>query len=116
MHKALYGMLRKALLFYKNIVKYLEDYGFETNEYDPCVAKKTVNGSHMTVFCHVDDLKVSHKDEFYITIYLWEIYVGLQYSHIKVHDYLGMTLDYSEKGKIQVSMIPYLINLLKYFP
>ena len=64
MHKALYRMLRSTLLVYKNIVKDLEDYGFETNEYDPCVANKILNGYQMTVFWHMDDLKVSHKDEF----------------------------------------------------
>ena len=50
--------------FLKNISKDLEDYGFETNEYDPCVANKTVNGSQMAVLWNVYDLQVSHKDEF----------------------------------------------------
>ena len=75
-----------------------------------------VNGSQMKVVCHVDDLKVSHKSEFYITRftdYLISIYVGLSSSQGKVHDYLGMNLDFSDKGKLQVSMIPYLINVLK---
>ena len=73
----------------------------------------------MTVFWNVDDLKVSHKDEFDITrfaTYLREIHGGLQASHGKFYDYLGMTLDYSDKDRIQVSMIPYLINILKDFP
>ena len=73
----------------------------------------------MTVFWQVDDLKVYHKDEFDITIfaiYLQGIYGGLQDSRGKFHDYLGMILDYSDKVKLQVPMIPYLINLLKEFP
>ena len=49
MCKSLYGMLRSALLFYKNLVKDLEEYGFEMNPYDPCVANKMVNGSQITV-------------------------------------------------------------------
>ena len=64
MCKALYGMLRSALLFYRNLVKDLEEYGFEINPYDPCVANKMLNGSQMTFVWHVDDLKVSHKSEF----------------------------------------------------
>ena len=64
---ALYGILCSALLLYKNLVKDLEDYGFETNEYGPCVANKTVNGSHMTFFWHFDDLNMSHKDSFETT-------------------------------------------------
>ena len=89
MHKALYGIICSALLFYKNIVKDLDDYGFETNEYDPCVANNTVNGYQMTVFLYVGDFKMYHKGEFEINIfvtYLQEIYGVLQASRIKVHN------------------------------
>ena len=55
------GLLQSALLFYHKLRKELEDYGFEVNPYDPCVANKIINGSQMTVTWHVDDLKVSHK-------------------------------------------------------
>ena len=61
--KALYGMLRAALLFYRKLRADLEDMGFEVNPYDPCVANKIVEGSQCTIVWHVDDLKVSHKDE-----------------------------------------------------
>ena len=40
--KALYGMLRAALLFYRKLRADLEDMGFEVNPYDPCVANKIV--------------------------------------------------------------------------
>ena len=59
--KALYGMLRVALLFYKRLRSDLENKGFEVNPYDPCVANKVVNGCQKTICWHVDDLKVSHK-------------------------------------------------------
>ncbi len=71
MHKALYGLLRSALLFYKKLVSDLEGYGFEINPYDTCVANKMVNRSQMTVVWHVDDLKVSHKAAYG---YLGDIY------------------------------------------
>ena len=117
--KTLYGMLISALLFYRKLVKDLEKYGFESNLYGPCAAKKMVNGSQMRVVWHVDDLKVSHKSEFDITRfadYLISIYGGLSSSGDKVHDYLGTNLDFSDKGQLQVSMIPYLINVLMEFP
>ena len=38
--KALYGMLRSALLFYKKLASELIKMGFEINPYNPCVAKK----------------------------------------------------------------------------
>ena len=59
--KALYGMLRAALLFYKRLRSDLENMGLEVNPYDPCVANKMMNGSQTTRCWHVDDLKVSHK-------------------------------------------------------
>ena len=65
--KALYGLLQSPLLFYHKLRKELEDYGFEVNPYDPCVANKVVNGSQMTVTWHVDNLKVSHNDYHEVT-------------------------------------------------
>ena len=62
MCKALYGMLRSALLFYRKLVKELEEYGFEINLYDPCVANNMVNGSQRTVVWHVDYLEVSSQE------------------------------------------------------
>jgi hypothetical protein len=62
MQKAIYGLLRSALLFYKKLVSDLESTGFKLNPYDPCVPNKTANGTQMTVCWHVDNLKVSHVD------------------------------------------------------
>lgn len=39
MKKAMYGLLRSALLFYLKLVKDLTDFGFTINPYDPCVAQ-----------------------------------------------------------------------------
>jgi len=95
--KALYGLLQSALLFYNKLRGELEDYGFEINPYDPCVANKMVNGSQMTVTWHVDDLKVSHKDKFVVTKflkYLGDLYGNrITVNRGKVHDCLGMDLD-----------------------
>ena len=43
MRKAMYGLLRSELLFYKKLVKDLEDNGFKLNPYDPCNANKIMN-------------------------------------------------------------------------
>ena len=48
-HKALYGLLRSALLFYQKFLRDLEVSGLELNPYDSCVANKMVHGYHMTV-------------------------------------------------------------------
>ena len=68
LYKALYGMLRAALLFYKRLRSDLEDRGFVVNPYDPCVANNMVDGLQITVCWHVDDLKISHRDEEMVNI------------------------------------------------
>ena len=40
--KAIYGLLRSSLLFYRKLHGELEAYGFKINPYDPCVGKKMV--------------------------------------------------------------------------
>jgi hypothetical protein len=99
--KAVYGMLEAALLWDKTFRKDLEDIGFVFNPYDPCVANKKVQGSQQTILFNMDDLKSSHKmksvnDQF-------EKWLNEKYSKHrkvstatcdKVHDYLGMELDY----------------------
>ena len=61
--KAIYGMIQSSLMFYKKLRADLESEGFKINPYDPCIANKMVNGKQMTIAWHVDDLKVSHKQE-----------------------------------------------------
>jgi hypothetical protein len=59
LQKALYGMMKCALLFYRKLISELKGMGFEINP-DPCVVNKMINGSQMTVRWHVDDLMISH--------------------------------------------------------
>ena len=119
--KALYGMLRADLLFYNRLRSDLENMGIKINPYDPCVANNMVNGHHMTICWHVDDLKVSHKDENAVTVLaekLAEIYgPKTTVSRGKVHEYLGMNIDWvSVSGKMIVSMIKYLHKVIEEFP
>ena len=37
--KAMYGVLKAVLLYYRKISRELKEYGFVINLYDPCVAK-----------------------------------------------------------------------------
>ena len=116
--RAIYGMLVSAMLFYKKLVADLTAYGFELNPYDPCVANKLVNGNQITVSWHVDDLKVSCKDSRQVDVFLQ--WVSDTYGSIgevkttrgKVHDYLGMTLDYSVPGQVTVNMKDYVQTML----
>jgi hypothetical protein len=120
LQKALYGCLRSALLFYEKLVGDLKSQGFEINPYDPCVANKTVAGKQFTLTWHVDDIKMSHKDPKEITKvieWLKGIYGdSMHVSRGTVHDYLGMTLDYTTKGEVKVTMVDYLKGVLGDFP
>ena len=68
----------------------------------------------------MDDLKVSHLNSSEITkfaCYLQSIYGDkLTVKRGKIHDYMGMDLDYSEKGTIKVSMIKCVGKILRAFP
>ena len=60
LNRALYGLLKAALLFYKKFRGRIEEMGFVINLYDPCVTNKMVNYLQMSIVWHTDKLKVSH--------------------------------------------------------
>eukprot|EP00957_Ditylum_brightwellii_P120527 9195523-Ditylum_brightwellii.AAC.1 len=60
--------MKAALLIWENLAKVLQEWGFEINPYDWCVASKQINGSQCTVVWHVDGLKISHKDANIVTV------------------------------------------------
>ena len=120
--KALYGMLREALLlFYKQLRSDLEEVGFEVKPYNPCIASKMSNGKQMTVCWHVYDLKVSHVDNLAVTalaLKLAKLYgQKTMISRGKVHDYLGMEMNFgTDPGTIIISMSKYLQKIIEEFP
>jgi hypothetical protein len=122
LRKALYGTLKAALLFWKLLSSKLVEWGFIINPYDWCVANRIVKGKQQTVLWHVDDLKISHVDEAVNTelIKLLESEFGkeapLTITRGKVHDYLGMTLDYTEDGKVKIRMEDYVEKMLADLP
>ena len=115
LNKALYGTLQAALLFWCNLSGFLvEKLGFEANPYDFCVVNKIINGSQCTIRWHVDDLKISHvngKVNQYILETLQKKYgkeAPIPSTTGKVHEYLGMTIDYTTPGKVVFRMEDYI--------
>jgi hypothetical protein len=96
--------------------------GFEINPYDWCLVNKTIDGNQCTILWHVDNLKISHADPEVVTsvIKLLKAKFGkeapLTIMRGKVHNYLGMTLDYSIDGKVQIKMIDNINNMVKDLP
>jgi hypothetical protein len=121
--KALYGTLQASLLFWRNLSSYLQELGFVLNPYDECVANKMIEGKQCTIVWHVDDLKISHEDEA-VTQSMVELLqkkygsddAPVTVTYGKVHDYLGMTLDYSTCGKVIINMDRYVTDLLGSVP
>ena len=120
--KALYGMLQSSLLWYAKFRADLEKEGFEFNAYDPCVANRMINGEQHTIRYHVDDVLSSHMHPEVNDKFLkWLNKKYGSYGEVKakrgdVHDYLGMKLDFREKGKVKIDMTDYVKEMVDSFP
>jgi hypothetical protein len=120
--KVLYGTLHAARLFWQKLSIELVQWGFEVNPYDRCVSNKMVGGKHLTVGWHANDLKISQADSKVVDLFIEDMEsefgkeTPLSKSRGKVHDYLGMILDFTVKGKLTVNMILYIKTVLYFVP
>jgi hypothetical protein len=106
---AIYGTMVASLLYYCKFTRSLKNQGCMMNPYDPCVWNKMIEKKQITICFHVDDCKVLHKlaqvvnkaikwlrqdyeSKFKDGSRAMVVHQGL------VHNYLGMTIDYSSKG------------------
>ena len=120
--RAIYGMLQAALLWYKKFRKDLESIGFKFNNYDPCVCNRKMNGKQHSVRFHVDDLMSSHvnrkvNDKF--AEWLNRNYGShgeVKANRGKIHDFLGMTFDFTTKDEVKVRMEDYVERMINEFP
>jgi hypothetical protein len=121
--KAVYGTLLGMILFYQKLSKQLIDWGYEPNCYDRCTFNKMIEGNRITIQFHVDDLKISHMKQSVIDSVLDDL--NNQFGTPKkplaattgdIHDYLGITIDYSEKNKVKFTMYDYLEDVLAEMP
>ena len=123
LNKALYGTVQASLLFWKRLSSFLIDkHGFERNPYDFCVVNKSVDGKQCTIVWYVDDMKISHVNssvvDHMINMVKQEFGKELDVTvrRGKIHDYLGVQFDFSQKGKVVMSMDDYIKELLKECP
>jgi hypothetical protein len=123
LNKALYGTLQASRLFWERISDFLiTTNGFERNPYDFCVVNKSINDKQMTIVWYVDDLKISHEDPMAVTDMINALkkefgkVSDLTVTRGKIHDNLGIRFDFSEPGKVVMSMEDYISNLLEETP
>jgi len=121
--KAVYGTLLGAILFYEKLSKQLTDWGYESNCYDRCTFNKMIKGNQITIQFHVDDLKISHVKQSVIDSVLKDL--NNKFGTTKkplaattgdIHDYLGITIDYSEQDKVKFTMYDYLEDVIEDMP
>ena len=121
--KVLYGTLQAALLFRQKLSAFLIDkHGFEQNEYDWCVINKMIEGKQCTIAWHVDDVKMSHTKQEMLENLLTSLNeefgkeAPLTVTRGKIHDYLGMTFDYTIPGKVKITMPDFVLGVLDECP
>ena len=84
--------------------------------------EQKVNGEQLTICWHVDDLKSSHINPKVIDKFLqWIKDMFRQLGEVKMmqgplHNYLGMTLNYSVPGQVSIDMSYCVEKMVKEFP
>ena len=109
--KSVYSTLLGAILFYEKLATQMHDCGFIMNPYDACTWNKMVNGKQLTVQNHVDDLQASSEDGEAIDRLINDLnnafktkFNMLTVNKGKVHDYVGINIDYSNEEYMKFTM------------
>ena len=114
---ALYGLVESARLWYEKLSGDLRAIGFKVNLQDMCVFNRIeANGKQTTIVLHVDDMMITACDEAMIDKLIDELQINYKNLSIKrgrVLNYLGMTFDFTNNGKVKVTMSGYINDLLK---
>ena len=92
------------------------------NPYGIFCMNKMINRLQCTIVWYADDIKAIHIDTEVLTelVKLMQVNYGkhapLTMTREKVHEYLGMTIDLSQKVKVMISMIDYILKLFSLLP
>ena len=120
--RAIYGMLQAGLFWYRKFQNDLEEVGFVFNDYDPCVANQMRKGEQHTIRYHVDDVLLSHVDAGVndgFSKWCQSKYGNLKDILVccgKIHQFLGMTLDFSMDGECRVKQFEHVDDMIESFP
>ena len=118
LNRALYGCVESAKIWYDTLSRDLEALGFKRNPMDMCVFNRSEDGGKQTTICvHVDDMKITAPSEHTIDQLIADLgkkYPKLTIKRGQVLDYLGMTFDYTQAGKVKVTMSGYIKELMMF--
>lgn len=116
--KALYGCIESGKLWYDTLSSKLKANGYVQNPYDKCIFNKwhESEGVQSTIGIHVDDCFISCVIPGILeSIVEWfrEEFEDLNVTRGTVHQFTGMTLDYTEPDKLKITMKNQIDNLLE---
>ena len=120
--KAIYGTMNAALLAYKKLAKLFRSWDFKMNPYDACVWNKMVNDKQFTILFHIDDLMLGHLCPNIVTFYIQKLQkeygslANLTVTRGRLHEFLGMTIDFRVKLEARFSQYDFLKKLLNSLP
>ena len=77
------------------------------------MVNKLINSKQCTIIWHVDNLKISHAEKAVVENIPKELNILIRTTRGKVLEYLGMTINYRKKGKVQFSMKEYINKFLE---
>jgi len=114
----MYGMLVAGLYWYRKFSGDLIEDGYVKNPYDPCMCNKMIESDQHTVEFHVDNMMSGvqapkHNDKFAEWLNTkYGKHGKVKVTRGKVHDYLGMTLDFSKAGEVAIDMCDYVASMI----
>ena len=91
---------------------------FVFNLYDLCVANKIIDGKQCTIYWYIDDNKISHADENFVTDVLEKM--KEHFGDIKIyrgssHVFLGIGIVLRDYRKFQVEMKDQMLEAIEMF-
>ena len=114
--KGQYGCIESAKLWYNTISNFLTKCGYEKNKFDECVFQKFGdNGNRIYVAIYVDDIFTVATDKKMIdelNQLLEKEFGEMKKNRSKVHEYLGMSFDFSEASKVKINMKKFLNEVI----
>lgn len=120
LNKVVYGTLLGAILFYKKLVTQLHEWNFIMKLYDACTWDKIVNDKQLTIQYFIDDFHISSVDMKAINNMVLDLnnefktkFNKLTICKGKVHDYLGINIDYSNDRYVKFTMYEFIEDILK---
>ena len=120
LNKEGYGILLDAILFYKKLAGKLVDWRYNINPCDPCALNKMINGKKITIQVFIDDCITSSKWESDIKQLVTMMdkkfrtkAKELTVTRGKLHEYLGITIDFAKDDCLLFTMYNYIEDVLK---